>query len=98
MARLIEALVTPEVKPGDFGPATLTHKAYGFTVQPWNTPKLVSYHVLGVINALNRFIPYPGSEVTAHWTPTDVATVYRDGAFTVDEVLAKHEEIIARQG
>jgi hypothetical protein len=94
MAKPIEPLPAPIQHTTDFGTVTLTHKAYGFTFRPWEKPKVVSYHVLGILKS-GAFMPFAGTEVYAKWTNADMQELNRDGA-TLQEILSKHDEIVIR--
>jgi hypothetical protein len=75
----------------------LTHKAYSFLVQPWPQMSVVSGHVLGVLDAAGHFQPFLSSYREVRWPPVDVEAVYLNGHFTAEDVIRKHEELIARQ-
>ena len=85
---MIEKLPTPFVIENLFGRVTLTHRAYGFTYQLWNSPALQSYSVLGVLCDDGSFKAFPGTETNA---PIDVSNLR--GEFSVGDVVALHKEI-----
>jgi hypothetical protein len=93
---LIEPLPTPTALTTDFGAVTLTHRAISFTVRPWDRPRISSVQVLGILDAGGQFKPYPGTEQNADWKQPDAAAVFRDGAFTTEEIVTRHDAILAR--
>lgn len=98
----IDVLETPVVKSTPFGSVTLTHKAWGFTIQAWNDPPMRSYSVLGVIEA-GAFVVYAGTEEYATFTIADFLALSTDPdtgphvIATIDAVKAKHVAIVAAQ-
>lgn len=84
---MIEKLATPVIIENLFGRVTLTHRAFGFTYQLWNSPPLQSYSVLGVLRDDGSFNVFPGTEV---YVPIDVSNLR--GEFSVGDVVALHKE------
>lgn len=93
MAKMIDALPTPVVKQIRGGSVTLTHKAYGFRVIPWDRPRVKSFSVLGVMEN-GQFHAYPGTEQPANWKPVDIQAVNWDN--TLSQVITQHEVIVNR--
>ena len=94
---VIEPLDVPVTIQTPFGSATLTHRAWGHTHQPWADPPLVSYSVLGVLDASGAFVAYPGTEETVQIRGADYQAVLapnasgkREGEFRTDDVRAAH--------
>ena len=101
---MLEQLSEPIVVTSDFGPVTLTHRCWGFTHQPWNTPELLSYAALGVVDPVTgKFKPFPGREQQVGidgddykklLAPTDAGKPANQ--FRTDDIIAIHKERAAK--
>lgn len=102
---MIEKLSQPRtVKTPDGLPVVVTHQAWGHTHQLWNRPEVISYRVLGVVDAKLGFRPVNGTEEYANITGDDYAALLaanksgkRAGVFRKDDVIALHKKIVARE-
>lgn len=100
MTPVFEVLTTPVTKATSFGTATLTHRAWGFTHQPWhNDAPITSYFVLGVLNADGTFTPYAGTENYCPIRGADYAAILAANAsgkqsnvFRTDDIIAFHKK------
>jgi len=100
---MIEALAIPVTIATDFGTIALTHRAWGFTLQPWRPSPLMSYCVLGVVASDGAFKPYTSTEEYATIEAGDYAALLapnaqgkKQDAFRNTDVIALHQAIQAR--
>lgn len=89
----IDVLDPPVIKTTPFGDVTLTHRAWGFTIQAWANPPMRSYTVLGILEN-EAFTVYPGTDEYATFTMADFLALSSD-AITGPHVTATVEAIKA---
>lgn len=93
---MIEQLAAPQEVATPYGPVAATHRAHGFTVQPWSNPPLNSYTVLGTLAVDGTFRPMTGTEEYAQIgrekfnTMLAAAGAKKAGIFRTDDVRAAH--------
>lgn len=88
MPEVLADPVDAEVVPGVLVP--LTHRAWGFTYQPWNDPPLISYSVLGILDADGCFRAVAGHEDYRNISRERLNGI--EGGITPDTIRALHQE------
>ena len=80
---LINQLATNVGVVGGWGESvTLTHEAWGMTLQPWSDTPLVIYVTNGVLKQDGSYRAYPGTEQYAYCTQADLAELLAANAET----------------
>ena len=109
-AHFIEELDEPIERATGIGEDTimLTHRAYGWTFQPWNDTQITAYSVLGTVDGDDNFSPYPGTDEIFPIDNTgehadfdtllaeDVETSKAEGTFEVQNVIDIFKVVRAR--
>jgi len=71
---LINQLETPVTIAGEWGESvSLTHEAWGMTLQPWSETPLVIYVTRGILRQDGSYKAYPGTEQYAYCSRADLA-------------------------
>lgn len=70
---LVNQLQVPVGVVGEFGESiTLTHEAWGYTLQPWQETPLIIYTTKGIVKQDGSYKAYPGTEIYAYCSKADL--------------------------